>query len=254
MDDLFRYGVAIDFLGNYRKEGKAASDAIGDVGKRLSGFAARASKEMDGAGGAVQKFMGKMRGLNDLNSRGLDRITGSLFNLKNLLVGGAMVLGLGAFQNKIMETGKSLETMYATLDTVFHDQKRVQGLLDWASRKAVDTPFEMLEVTQAVTSLAQMGKAKTNEMLNENFMAIGDFAASKGRELGEVTDMVSKAAFGNWERLGDNFGMRLKMLPSMAANAVGPYRNELIKTAATLQKVKAGTNEYSAAVIKFIGL
>ncbi len=262
MDNVFGFGIAIDFIGNYKREGENLKKMFGNINSSLGKFAKDTHsklndvlKDSSSFGDKFGKNMGNV--FNSANGAATSFFD-TLFSLKSLLVGGALGYGVMSFFNKIKSTGQELEGMYSTLMVTLRDAQKVRSTLDWAKKKAASTPFELMEVSQTVTSLTQMGKAKTAGDRERNFDAIGDFQValgqSKGFRLQDSTDAIMKATFGNWERLGDNFGIRVGNLMGMAKNAAVPVRKEMIELTKVIQTAKAGTDEYSDAVIKWIGL
>ena len=167
--NLLDYGIAINFFGNYRQEAGV---------------------------------------INRVNNT----ITQSFLSLQNLLIGGGISYAVGNFMNKIIDTGKQMEMQFAQIKGVLGDVGKTIETLNWAKMKGMTTSLSDTEVTDAVVSMVRMGLAKDREQRDKNFDALADFTAMylkpKGFSFEDAVDMVSKASFGNWERLGDNFGIR----------------------------------------------
>jgi len=229
--NLLDYGIAVNFFGNYRQEGNT------------------------------------IQAINQ-------RINSSLTSLSNLFIGGSVAYGFQSFMGKIISTGKQMEMQFAQIKGVLGDVGRTMETLQWAKMKGMTTSLSDTEVTDAVVSMVRMGLARDQKERNKNFDALADFTAMylkpKGFSFSDAVDMVSKASFGNWERLGDNFGIRKKTIGTQwqsAQKAKGVTSEETSLTKYTeaditrgnqLLKVvkdgKQGTDEYKQSLVELLGL
>ena len=185
--------------------------------------------------------------------------TNNLLSLRNMLIGGSLTIGLLRFSNSIMETGKTMEQNFAQLKSALGSNAKALEALSFAQKKGVESPFEISEVNQALSLMTSMGLTKTKDMREEVFNAIGDFAGVKGIGFSEAANSIIKAGFGNWESLGDRFGIRSQTIGGMVtqsvayAKASGAYKESLDKALGTLKNGVKGSEEYRLAVIRLMG-
>lgn len=216
LGELFEYGVAINFFGNYRSEMKS-----------LDNF--------------VTEF-----------SRGL-------FNLRSLLIGGSLTAGLAVFTNAIMGFGKQLEGYFAQIKASVGTQEKTLSILDYASKKAAETPFSLGEVVSAVGRMTTFGFAKDKNMMDKVFNSVGDLAGNRGFDFSHAMDMVAKAGFGNWESLKDMTGlnkqtMRTSVMESQQwLRATNDQKAAMEKYLKTIETGTAGTQDYRMAVVELVG-
>lgn len=229
--NLLDYGIAINFFGNYRQEASV---------------------------------------IENLNNR----IRTSLQSIVGLFVGGSLAYGFKSFMGSIIDVGKQMEMQFAQIKGVLGDVGKTIEMLNWAKVKGLQTSLSDTEVVDAVVSMTRMGLARNTQERNKNFDALADFTAMylkpKGFSFADAVDMVSKAGFGNWERLGDNFGIRATTIGTQwqsAKQAKGTTTDATSweqftkadvergdKLVAYLSKAKAGTDQYKQSLVELLGL
>jgi len=215
---LLDYGIAVNFFGNYAREGAQLSSMT-------------------------------------------DRIFNSLSNLQQLVIGGGITAGLYKLSSSILNTAKTMEQNFANLKSILGSTTKAMETLDWARKKGASTPFEIGEVNDAVGTMTTMGFNKNDKMREEVFNSVGDFASLKGFNFADMMQRVSKASFGNWESLGDQFGIRKQSIGTMAREQMSrtpdKFKGEeagIAKAIQMVEKGKQGTEEYKMAIVKLIGV
>lgn len=228
---LLSYGIAINFFGNYRQEASAIESING-------------------------------------------RIRTSLNSIVQMFVGGLVGYSFKSFMDNLINTGKQMEMQFAQIKGVLGDVGKTIEMLNWAKIKGLQTSLSDTEVVDAVVSMTRMGLSRDRQSRDKNFQALADFTAMylkpKGFTFSDAVDMVSKAGFGNWERLGDNFGMRKQTIGTQWKSAVqskgitedktswDKFTKEDVargdKLVAYLQKAKQGTDQYRDSLVELLGL
>lgn len=211
--------------------------------------------------GIAVNFFGNYRNEgNALNSL-TNKLNSSLMSLQQMVIGGGVTAGLYKLSNAILSTAKSMEQNFANLKSVLGGTAKALETLEWARKKGASTPFEITEVNNAVGTMTSMGFNKNDKMREEVFNSVGDFAALKGFDFADMMQRVSKATFGNWESLGDQFGVRKQTIGTMArermARTPENFKGEesaINKAIQIVEKGKQGTEEYKMAVVKLIGV
>lgn len=218
MRNLLDYGIAVNFFGNYAREGQQVSQVS-------------------------------------------DNITRSLNQLKTLVIGGGITTAFFKFSSSIYNTAKMMEQNFALLVSSLGSSAKALSNLEWARKKGAETPFGIEEVNSAVSMMTSMGFNKNDKMREEVFTAIGNFAGMKGFNFSDMMQRVAKASFGNWESLGDQFGIRKQTIGGMVKEQVGrtpeKFKGEeadIAKSIAMVEKGKQGTEEYRMAIVKLIGV
>lgn len=215
---LMDFGLAVNFLGNYRSESVALDNMVG-------------------------------------------RLNGSLVALQGLIVGGGITAGIYRFTNSMVTMAKTMEQNFANLTSVLGSTRKAIEALEWARKKGASTPFEIPEVNNALSTMTTMGFNKNDQMREKVFNSVGDFAALKGWDFGDMMQRVAKATFGNWESLGDQFGVRKQTIGTMAKEQMARtpekfagQESQIQKAIQIVEKGKQGTEEFKMAVVELIGV
>jgi len=189
------------------------------------------------------------------------RLNSSLLSLQNLIVGGGITAGLYKFSNAILNVAKSMEQNFANLKSTLGSSSKAIETLKWAREKGAKTPFEIQEVNDAVGTMTMTGFNKNDKMREDTFQAVGDFAALRGANFSDMMMRVSKAAFGNWEGLGDLYQVRRETIGQSVRGQMqrtpDKFKGEessIEKSIQIVEKGKKGTDEYRQAVVKLIGV
>lgn len=190
-----------------------------------------------------------------------DLLISSLSKLQGLILGGSIVYGFQRFASSIIDQAKSMEQNFANLTATLGTTAKALETLEWARIKGAETPFEIEEVNQAVGLMTTLGFNKNTEMRDKVFNAVGDFSALKGWDFSDMMSRVAKASFGNWESLGDQWGIRKQTIGNMAMEQVNrtPFKysdeeKKEIKDAINIMaKGKQGTDEFRMAIVTLMG-
>lgn len=217
-NELMGYGIAVNFLGNYQREGNA---------------------------------------INQLT----ERLNTGLSQLKSLVIGGAITTALYKFGNNLMTFARTMEQNFANLKSTLGSTAKALSTLEWARKKGASTPFEIQEVNNAVGTMTTLGFNKNDDMREKVFNSVGDFAALRGFDFADMMQRVAKASFGNWESLGDQFGIRRQTIGNMAREQMARtpekfkgQESDIQKAIQMVEKGKQGTEEYRMAIVELIGV
>jgi len=190
-----------------------------------------------------------------------DRLNNSLLSLQNLVLGGSLTYGLYKFSDAILNTALMMEQNFAALKASLGSAAKAIETLDWARVKGAETPFEIDEVNRAVTMMTTMGFNKNDAMREEVFNAIGDFAGLRGAGFADIMGRVAKATFGNWESLGDTYGIRQSTIGGMVRDQLArtpeKFAGEIEDINRAIQIIESGqkgTEEYRMSIVKLIGV
>lgn len=211
--------------------------------------------------GIAVNFFGNYRNEGSAINNLTNKLNSSLMSLQQLVIGGGVTAGLYKLSNAILSTAKSMEQNFANLKSTLGSTAKALETLDWARQKGASTPFEISEVNDAVGTMTTMGFNKNDKMREEVFNSVGDFAALRGFNFADMMQRVSKASFGNWESLGDQFGIRKQTIGTMArermARTPEKFKGEeadISKAIQMVEKGKQGTEEYKMAIVKLMGV
>ena len=211
--------------------------------------------------GIAVNFFGNYRNEGSAINNLTNKLNSSLMSLQQMVIGGGITAGLYSLSNAILSTAKSMEQNFANLKSTLGSTAKALETLEWARQKGASTPFEITEVNDAVGTMTSMGFNKNDKMREEVFNSVGDFSALKGFNFADMMQRVSKATFGNWESLGDQFGVRKQTIGTMArermARTPEKFKGEeadISKAIQMVEKGKQGTEEYKMAVVKLIGV
>ncbi|MCD1645244.1 tape measure protein [Aurantimonas coralicida] len=119
---------------------------------------------------------------------------------------GALTAGLGAaFGKSIISTSAQFESFEATLTTIEGSAEKARKSLDWVSKFAKTTPYEVSEVADAFVRL----KAYGIDPMDGTLTALGDTASAMNKPLMAAVEALADAATGEFERLKE-FGLKAK--------------------------------------------
>jgi len=121
------------------------------------------------------------------------------------LFGAAGLGSLGAIGSKIIGTSAQFERFQTILETVEGSAAKAKASMDWVSKFAADTPYELAQVTDAFVKLKAYGIDPQSGAL----MAAGDAAAAMGKPLEQAVEALADAMTGETERMKE-FGMTFR--------------------------------------------
>ena len=211
--------------------------------------------------GIAVNFFGNYQNEGSAINNLTNKLNSSLMSLQQMVIGGGITAGLYKLSNAILSTATSMEQNFANLKSTLGSTAKALETLDWARQKGASTPFEISEVNDAVGTMTTMGFNKNDKMREEVFNSVGDFAALRGFNFADMMQRVSKASFGNWESLGDQFGIRKETIGTMARERIArtpeKFKGEeadIAKAIQMVEKGKQGTEEYKMAIVKLMGV
>jgi hypothetical protein len=255
-NNIFSYGINVNIGGNYTKETNSLNRFFNRFNSNLNNLSKGTYARLNSLASVGKTFSGFTNNLSNtigfLNQK-TSILLRHLFSLRSLLLGGMLGYGINRIASSFMNLGKQMEQSYARMYTALGTQKKVRETLKWARIKAVETPFELPEINEMITTLTMFGKTKKKEDLENYFQAIGEFAGAKAMGLQEASMMLIRASFGNWRWMKMRFGIAQESLTEIAKESPR-HREELIKLAKTINTVKAGTDAYADSVIRFFSL
>ncbi|MBL3582630.1 tape measure protein [Oleidesulfovibrio alaskensis] len=185
--------------------------------------------------GAVDKFSAPFRRFNEFvekSTSGLRQLRNSLGNLKHeaginkvLWAGRGVASGIGAagagaaqvaarfgalgaaagfaFKTQFVDTAAGFEQFETILTTLNQgDTEAARKEMDWISRFAAKTPYDLAGVTDAFVKLRSYGLDPTKGLLT----TLGDTASSMGKPLQQAVEAIADAVTGENERLKE-FGI-----------------------------------------------
>lgn len=162
-----------------------------------------------GAETALTRFDHKLKTTGTSSVRTTKKMEGSFDRLKRSVVslkGAFGVLVAGAFLRKLVQVGSTFEQLRIQLKTVTGSAALAEKEFTRIKQLAIDTPFEVENLTNAFIRLKSIGVEPTTELLK----AFGDVAAGLGRDVTDFTRAAVGAAFGETEAL-KSFGIAAKV-------------------------------------------
>lgn len=105
----------------------------------------------------------------------------------------------------VIDTAANFETYGATLETIEGSAEKAKASLDWLSKFAATTPYEIDELTNSFVKL----KAYGIEPMDGTMTVLGDTAAAMGKSLNMAVEAFADAGTMSFERLKE-FGITSK--------------------------------------------
>lgn len=211
--------------------------------------------------GIAVNFFGNYQTESERLNRINENLTIGLTRLRDVLIGAGIVGAFHRFGSSILGTAKMMEANLGSLKSSLGSVEKAMANLEWARKKGAETPFGIEEVNSAVATMTSLGFNKNDEQREEVFNAVGDLAGMKGAGFADMMQRVAKAGFGNWESLGDQYGIRRQTIGEMVRNQMDAtpdkFKGEeeaINKAIQLVEKGRAGTDEYRMAVVKLIGV
>lgn len=163
-------------------------DATHDVDKLGGSFKAGGAKAAEGLGGAqknAEGFGGAVKGA-------LPALA-AFFAVERII----------AFGKAMVETRAKFEKFEAVLTTTLGSKSAAQSQLRIIQDIAAKTPFSVEQLTASYVKLANQGFKPTEKQI----IALGDLAASTGKDFDQLAEAVLDAQTGEFERLKE-FGIK----------------------------------------------
>lgn len=151
---------------------------------------------------AVNKSEGGFKSLSNQLDKFQNKTNTVSTAIKGLIAG---ITIRGAW-NWLVSGNAEMEQYRQTLNIVLKDTQKAGEILDWATKFAAQTPFELPEIVEATTRLQAYG-IEAQKVLGD----IGDMAAALGKPLMQAVEAIADAQTGELERLKE-FGITKQML------------------------------------------
>jgi hypothetical protein len=181
--------------------------------KRLgldASYIEKVEKELKDAGKEGSKAGKDMQEGFNQAEKSSQSLADRLFSVKNIVIGIATAASAKSAWNWMVGANANMEQYQNTLATVMKSEKEAVATLEWATKFAAKTPFEIPGIVEATVKLEAYG-LKAQEMLP----GIGDMAAVMGKDLIQAVEAVADAQTGELERLKE-FGITKNMIIQQA--------------------------------------
>lgn len=218
---------------------KLDKSGISQYGAALQGVQAQAQK------------MGK--GLQD----SVSQADGLFSGLRGKLLGAFSIGAIGAGIGSIISTNAEFERFETILSTIEGSSDKAKQSMDWISKFAASTPYELAGVTDAFVKLKAYGMDPVKDGL---LTTLGDTAAAMGKPIMQAVEAIADAVTGENDRLKD-FGIKAAKAGGQIAysytDAAGKQQQKIVDASnreqiqATLQAI--WNEKYAGAMEKLSG-
>jgi len=159
-----------------------------------------AVRELQAVDRQTQKTRQNVAGLGTVLARSLVAGAGAALG-----VAGAVAVGKGVSEltKGSIQAGAEFRKLGATLETIEGSSEKARASLDWVSKFAEETPFELQQVAEAFVKLKAYGLDAQDGTLK----SVGNAASAMGKGLDQGVEALADAAQGEFERLKE-FGIR----------------------------------------------
>ncbi len=146
-----------------------------------------------------RRGMGEVRNEVSVTNKVLD-------GLKTTIAGVVTGVGIAGAWKWLVSGNAQMEQYRQTLNIVMKDTQKAGELLEWATKFAAKTPFEIPEIVESTVRLQAYGIEARNVLGD-----LGDMAAAMGKPLTQAMEALADAQTGELERLKE-FGITKDML------------------------------------------
>lgn len=163
---------------------------------------------VDRASGPVRR----LRGLIQTTGRDQQKLTayterlGRVATRTGIAIGtmaGSLAGMAGVGVVSMLRTAAEFEQFQVVLEGTEGSATKARTAMNWISRFAATTPYEIAQVTEAFTKLRAYGIDPTDGTLR----TLGDTAAGTSKQINDAVEMMADAQMGEFERLKE-FGIR----------------------------------------------
>lgn len=158
-------------------------------------------KTLKKAGLAVDNVQDEMDDLGNKTQQAANKGKEAFLNLKSALAG----ISLGILIKQVIDASAEFQKFSAVLRNTLGSNSAAQKALNDITKFAAQTPFSVSQLTDAFVKLANQGFKPTLKEMR----ALGDLAASTGKEFDQLAEAIIDAQVGEFERLKE-FGIRSK--------------------------------------------
>jgi len=136
-------------------------------------------------------------GSNSMNQVGrqADVASRSMNYLKTAIIGAGAAIGMQKASNWLIGGNAQMEQYAQTLNIVMKSQEKATETMEWATKFAAKTPFEIPGIIEATVRLQAYG-LEAKKYLGD----LGDMAAAMGKPLMQAVEAVADAQTGELER------------------------------------------------------
>ena len=131
--------------------------------------------------------------------------------LKTVIAGLVAGAGIVGGWKWLVAGNAQMEQYRQTLNIVMKDTQKAGELLEWATKFAAKTPFEIPDIVESTVRLTAYG-IETQKVLGD----LGDMASALGKPLMQAVEAMADAQTGELERLKE-FGITKQMLIDKSA-------------------------------------
>jgi phage tail tape-measure protein len=135
---------------------------------------------------------------------------------------------LAALSKSVISTSAEFESFHATLETITGSAAAADKAMDWISKFAQTTPYDVAEVTDAFVKLKAYG---IDPIANDALRTLGDAASAMNKPLNQAVEALADATTFEFERLKE-FGLTTKQAGDQVVfswNANGKQMSKTIK-------------------------
>lgn len=164
-----------------------------EVASLVARFSVEGERAIPNAAMAADRAIDKV---GDSADRNTGRVGGFFSGMGGLLLGGALIGGVGALGGALLNASADAETMRNSLNIAVGDVEEAGRIFDSVQKLSAATPFAFPELMESTVALESFG------MESERWLGtIGDTAAGTGKSINQVTEAVLDAQTGSYERL-----------------------------------------------------
>lgn len=132
----------------------------------------------------------------------------------------------GILGKSVVQTSATFEGYQAILETIEGSQEKAAASLDFISKFAKTTPFEVANLTDSFVKLKAYG---IDPVANDTLRILGDTAAAMGKPMVQAVEAFADASTGEFERLKE-FGIKAKTQGDQVTFAWTENGKEVTKT------------------------
>ena len=158
--------------------------------------------------------------------------TNALFKKAALTMGAFFsVQAVVGFTKKIIEVRQEFEKYNAVLTVALGSAKAASKEFDMIKKFAAETPFQVIQLTNAFVKLVNQGFKPTKDEMRK----LGDVAASTGKSFDQLTEAIIDATVGEFERLKE-FGIRAQKMGDQVTFTFKEVRTQVDFTEDSIRK------------------
>jgi phage-related protein len=206
------YSVVANFIA--RTQGLV--DGFNTARQTTSTFMNNFNSTMRSGQNSLNNFRAETEGQTSRIGKAFTSLKESLSDIAGAYIGfEAVKEGVKTLGESFISSNADMETYENTLTTVMKSHKKAVETLQWATKFAASTPFEIPEIVDATAKLTAYGINAKNVMSD-----IGNMASVMGKPLDQAVEAVADAQTGELERLKE-FGITKQQLMNKSKELYG---------------------------------